>query len=69
MARSSLDVVLKVLPKMVLKVLDLLATAAHLITYHVSCLAQQQKFGVLHFIFSEREKPMTCIPDTILFLI
>lgn len=54
-------------PKRVLKVIYLLGTAAHLVTHHMSWLGQQQKFRVLHFIFSEKEKPMTCVPAPFLF--
>lgn len=66
---SSLDVILNVLPKWVLKVFYFLGTVAHLITHHTSWLGQQQKFRVLHIILSEKEKPITFMADTFLFLI
>jgi len=69
MTGSSLDVILRVLPKRVLKVPFHLGIAAHLITHHVSWTGQQEKFRVLHFTFSEKEKPMTCMPGIFLFTI
>lgn len=61
MTGSSLDVIWEVSPKKVLKVFYLLGTADHLITH---LLGQQQKFRVLLFIFSEKDKAVMCTSDT-----
>lgn len=67
--RSSLGVILKVLPKRVhvLKLLSLLGTAARLITHHMFWPAPPQKFKVLFLVMLEREKPTPWMPDPFLF--
>lgn len=60
MTGGSLDVIWEVSPKKVLKVFYLLGTADHLITH---LLGQQQKFRVLLFIFSEKDKAVMCTSD------